>query len=112
MVIASSYLGDAKSEDGDLITRFRNWFFTKTINFLHDGKYTDVMVMFRAIKKYMIYELEVDKEDSYALPEKLFFTNLSREPLLSTRAAKVKKMCLKSQVMSLKELVVRENYNQ
>ena len=77
MVNASSYLGDAKSEDGDLITRFRNWFFTKTINFLHDGKYTDVMVMFRAIKKYMNFEIDLNKEFSYTLPDKPFFTNLS-----------------------------------
>ena len=111
MVNASSYLGDAKSEDDDLITGFGNWFFTKRVNFLHNGKYTDAMVMFRAIKKNLIYELDLDKKESYALPEKLFFTNLSREPLLSTRAAKPKEMCLKSQVMSLKELVVRKNYN-
>ena len=91
MVNASSYLGEAKSEDGDLITRCRNWFFTKTINFLHDGKYTDVMVMFRAIMKYMIFEIDLDKEFSHTLPDKLFSTNLSWVPLLSTMDAKEKK---------------------
>ena len=91
MVNASSYLGDAKSEDGDLITRFRNWFFTKTINFLHDAKYTDVIVIFRAIMKQMIFEIDLDKEFSYTLPDKLFSTNLSWVPLLSTMVAKGKK---------------------
>ena len=90
MVIVFRYLGDAKSEDDDLITGFGNWFFTKTVNILHSGKYTDVMVMFRAIKKYMIYELDLDKEDSYTLPEKLFSTSLSWEPLLTTMDAKAK----------------------
>lgn len=31
MVIASRYLGDAKSEDDDLITGFGKWLFTKTV---------------------------------------------------------------------------------
>ena len=31
MVIVSRYLDDAKSDDDDIITRFGNWLFTKTI---------------------------------------------------------------------------------
>ena len=56
MVIASRYLGDAKSEDDDIVTAFGNWLFTKTINILHGGHYTDAMVIFRAYKTQMIYD--------------------------------------------------------
>ena len=49
MVIASRYLGDAKSDDDDFLTALGNWFFTKTINFFHGGKYTDAMVIFPCI---------------------------------------------------------------
>ena len=51
MVIASRYLAPAKSADDDILTAFGNWFFTKTVNFLHGGKYTDAMVIFRAFRK-------------------------------------------------------------
>jgi glycosyltransferase involved in cell wall biosynthesis len=90
MVIASRYLGDAKSEDDDFFTGFGNWLFTRTVNLLHDGHYTDVMVIYRAYRKAMAYELGLDGEDAYALPEKLFRTKVSWEPLLSVRAAKAK----------------------
>ena len=88
MVIASRYLDGAKSADDDLITKFGNWFFTKTVNVLHGGHYTDVMVMLRAFRKDMIYELGLDREEAYSLPEKLFFTRISWEPLMSARAAR------------------------
>ena len=90
MVIASRYLGDAKSEDDDIVTSFGNWLFTRTVNFLHGGNYTDVMVIFRAYRKVMAFELGLDRDDAYLLPEKLFGTNISWEPLLSVRAAKAK----------------------
>jgi hypothetical protein len=38
----------------------------------------------------MAYELGLDREDAHALPEKLFNTKISWEPLLSVRAAKAK----------------------
>ncbi|MDQ7834434.1 MAG: glycosyltransferase family 2 protein [Humidesulfovibrio sp.] len=87
MVIASRYLGPAKSEDDDPITAFGNWLFTKTINVLHGGHYTDAMVIYRAYKKQLIYDLELLDERAYRTPEKLFFTKISWEPLLSCRAA-------------------------
>ncbi len=90
MVIVSRYLEDAKSDDDDLITAFGNWFFTKTINVLHGGHYTDAMIIFRAYKKDLIYSLDLDKEESYSTVEKLFRTKISWEPLLSVRAAKKK----------------------
>ncbi|MDP1681584.1 MAG: glycosyltransferase family 2 protein [Burkholderiales bacterium] len=90
MVIASRYLGPAKSEDDDVVTGFGNWFFTRTINFLHGGHYTDAMVIFRAYRTQIIHDLALDEEAGYRLAEKLFFTRISWEPLLSVRAAKRK----------------------
>ena len=90
MVIASRYLGDAKSEDDDIVTGFGNWLFTRTVNLLHGGHYTDVMVIYRAYRKAMAQELGLERDDAHALPEKLFHTKISWEPLLSVRAAKAK----------------------
>ena len=88
MVIASRYLGEARSEDDDLVTAFGNWLFTKTVNVLHGGHYTDSMVIFRAYKKQLIYDLDLHKDAAYRSAERLFCTRISWEPLLSVRAAK------------------------
>jgi glycosyltransferase involved in cell wall biosynthesis len=88
MVIGSRYLDGAKSEDDDVVTAFGNWLFTKTINVLHGGHYTDAMVIFRAYKTKLIYDLQLHKEEGYLAAEKLFHTTISWEPLLSVRAAK------------------------
>lgn len=88
LVIGSRYLKPAKSYDDDFMTAFGNWFFTRTVNFLHGGHYTDAMVILRAFKKSLIYDLDLHKEESYRLPEKLFRTIISWEPLMSVRAAK------------------------
>lgn len=89
MVIASRYLDDAKSHDDDIVTRFGNWLFTSSINFFHGGKYTDAMVIFRAYSKSLFYELDLHKEEAYRT-EKIFFTTMGIEPLLSIRCAKRK----------------------
>jgi glycosyltransferase involved in cell wall biosynthesis len=91
LVIGSRYLGDARSEDDDLLTGFGNWLFTRTVNLLHGSRYTDAMVIYRAFRRDLIYDLDLDKEESYLLPEKLFGTVMSWEPLMSVRAAKKKK---------------------
>ncbi|NQV33605.1 MAG: glycosyltransferase family 2 protein [Phycisphaeraceae bacterium] len=88
MVIVSRYLDDAKSEDDDLITAFGNWLFTKTVNCLFRAKYTDAMVIFRAYKTKLIWDLDLHEDRSYVTPEKMFNTKISWEPLLSVRAAK------------------------
>ncbi|MFH1153442.1 MAG: glycosyltransferase family 2 protein [Pseudomonadota bacterium] len=88
MVIVSRYLGNAKSYDDDLLTAFGNWLFTKTVNLLHGGRYTDAMVIYRAYRKQVVYELGLDRDDAYRLPERLFRTKVSWEPLLSVRALK------------------------
>ena len=78
MVIVSRYLGEAKSDDDDLLTSFGNWFFTAAINCLFGGHYTDSLVMFRAWKKELIQQLP---------------TNVPRaglEPLISIKCAKMK----------------------
>lgn len=90
LVIASRYLGSARSEDDDVLTGFGNWLFTRTVNALYDARFTDAMVIFRAFRRSLIYELDLHKEESYRLPERLFHTVISWEPLMSVRAAKRK----------------------
>jgi glycosyltransferase involved in cell wall biosynthesis len=90
MVIVSRYLGGAKSADDDPVTGFGNWLFTNTVNILHRAHYTDCMVMYRAFKTKIFYDLELDKEEGFIIPEKLFGTRIGTEPLLSVRAAKRK----------------------
>ena len=90
MVIVSRYLNGAKSYDDDVVTAFGNWLFTKTINVLHGGNYTDAMGIFRAYKKSQIYALELEKEEGFATAERLFRTRISWEPLLSVRCAKMR----------------------
>jgi glycosyltransferase involved in cell wall biosynthesis len=88
LVIGSRYLDTARSEDDDLVTAFGNWLFTRTVNLLHSGRYTDAMVIYRAFKRELIYALDLDKEESYNLPERMFRTVISWEPLMSVRALK------------------------
>ncbi len=90
MIIVSRYLGNAKSEDDSLITRFGNWMFTTLINVVHGGNYTDAMVMYRAYKKSLFQQLKLTDTKIFSVPEKLFFTKVSIEPLLSIRAARAK----------------------
>jgi glycosyltransferase involved in cell wall biosynthesis len=91
LVIGSRYLDGMKSEDDDLITGFGNWLFTRAVNLLYRARYSDVMVIYRAFTKSLVYDLGLDREQSYTLPEKLFGTVISWEPLMSVRAAKYSK---------------------
>ncbi len=90
MVIVSRYAQGAKSYDDDAVTGFGNKLFTTSINLLHGAHYTDAMVIYRAYKKQLIHDLDLDKDWSYVTEEKLFTTVISWEPLLSIRAAKRK----------------------
>lgn len=94
MVIVSRYAQGAKSYDDDPVTAFGNKMFTTFINLFHGGHYTDAMVIYRAYKKQLIYDLGLDKDAAYATEEKLFGTRISWEPLLSIRAAKRKLRCI------------------
>ena len=51
LVIASRYKDDARSDDDDVVTAFGNWMFTKIVNVLFGGRYTDVLVGLRAYRK-------------------------------------------------------------
>lgn len=88
MVIVSRYLGPARSTDDDWLTGFGNWLFTRTVNVLHHGHYTDAMVIYRAYRKQLIYDLELDQDRWYRTPEKWLHTRISWEPILSARAAR------------------------
>ena len=91
MVIVSRYAQGAKSYDDDLITGFGNWMFTNVlISMLHGFRYTDAMVIYRAYKKSLIYDLGLLKDKWFEKEEKLFNTAVSWEPLLSIRAARKK----------------------
>ncbi len=90
MVIVSRYAQGAKSYDDDAVTGFGNKLFTTTINLLHGAHYTDAMVIYRAYKRSLIYDLDLDKDISFEKEERLFNTKISWEPLLSVRAAKRK----------------------
>lgn len=78
MVIVSRYLEGALSEDDDAVTAFGNWMFTKMINILFGGRYTDSLVMFRA------WRVEIERE----LPTR--FPRAGIEPYLAIRCAKRK----------------------
>ena len=88
MVIGSRYYGDATSEDDDMVTGFGNWLFTNTINLLHGGHYTDAMTIYRMYPKELFYQLGLHRDDTYERFEKMFFTKIGVEPILSVRAAK------------------------
>lgn len=88
MVIASRYLGDAKSQDDDIVTAFGNLFFTTLTNVLFRAHYTDAFVIYRAYRKAIFYDLGFATDEGFDRPEKWFSTHVSIEPLLSVRAAK------------------------
>ena len=90
MVIASRYLGEARSEDDDALTGFGNWMFTRMLNILYGAHYTDAIGIYRAYKTRLAYDLGLDKDEGFIFAEKLFNTHISWEPLLSVRAAKRK----------------------
>lgn len=78
MVIASRYIGGAKSYDDDLVTAFGNFMFTTLINICFGGNYTDSLVMLRAFKKDIVQKLHID------------VPRAGLEPILSIRCAKLK----------------------
>lgn len=92
MVIASRYKGDAISYDDTFASKWANRIFTKSINVLFGGEYTDAMTMFRAMKTRLFYDLKLGEDESY-LPEHWFNLGqggLGYEPILSARAALAK----------------------
>ena len=90
MIIVSRYLGGAKSQDDDWITGFGNWMFTRLVNLLHGGHYTDVMVMYRGYRTGLMHALRLDTYDDPVIkwPARIFFARMGIEPLMSCRAAR------------------------
>lgn len=88
LVIASRYLEHARSHDDDPMTSFGNWMFTKLVNLLHGGRYTDSLVMFRAFKTSLVRDLALDQDSGYQPLEDWLFTKTSWEWLMSIRAAR------------------------
>lgn len=80
LVLASRYLGGAKSEDDTWITHLGNQMFTFAINFLFGQKFTDTLVIFRAYRRQLVEQTLLDTEIVHA------FT-----PQLCIRAAKLNK---------------------
>jgi glycosyltransferase involved in cell wall biosynthesis len=61
IVVASRYAPGARSEDDDWITGFGNWMFTRLANLLYGSRYTDLLVMYRAFRRSLPYELELSR---------------------------------------------------
>jgi len=88
MVIVSRYREGARSEDDDLVTAFGNWMFNRLINLCYGANYTDCMVMYRAYRRNLAYELKIFEDKAYQPMERMLGTVAGCEPLLSIRAAK------------------------
>jgi glycosyltransferase involved in cell wall biosynthesis len=93
MVIVSRYARGARSLDDDFLTKFGNWMFNRVVNLLHGGRFTDVMVIYRAYRTDLVRELGLLEDAPYRIPERLFRTRISWEPLLSVRAASRRLRC-------------------
>lgn len=62
IVIVSRYLDWAKSDDDDIVTGFGNWLFTTMYNILFHERVTDLLVIYRAFRKDLVQELNVDHD--------------------------------------------------
>ncbi len=90
MVIASRYLGGAKSEDDDVFTGFGNKMFTAIINFLFRASYTDTLVGLRAYSRAAIEKMRLYDQDRQGWLKARFCLMNSWETGASIRAAKLK----------------------
>ncbi len=94
MVIASRYLGPAKSADDDCMTAIGNRFFTWAINLAFHARYTDTLVGMRAYRREAIDRMCLfEQHREFPIKEK-FFQMASWDTGSSIRAAKLKlKVC-------------------
>jgi len=90
MVIASRYVGSAKSFDDDVFTGIGNKVFTKMINIIFGGHYTDTLVGLRAYTRGAIEKMYLYDQDKQGWLKKRFFEMNSWETAASIRAAKLK----------------------
>lgn len=61
LVIGSRYVDGARSEDDTVVTRFGNWCFTRLINILFGGSFTDAMMGYRAYRIDAFKTMEIDE---------------------------------------------------
>jgi glycosyltransferase involved in cell wall biosynthesis len=92
LVIGSRYYLNSKSEDDDLVTAFGNWLFNFVAKILFQSQLTDVMVIYRGFKTKLPAELNLFAEYNYSFVERIFFTRISWEPLMTVRAIKKHKV--------------------
>jgi len=90
MVIVSRYLPPAKSEDDDVITAFGNWMFTRIINLLFGGHYTDVLVGFRGYTRAAVERMGLPQMTTASRFRRRFPRMNSWETGSSIRAARLK----------------------
>ena len=90
MVIASRYLGNAKSHDDDILTGFGNRMFTSIINLVFRAKYSDTLVGLRAYRRASMVDMALYRQDLQGYLKKRFFYMNSWETGASIRAAKLR----------------------
>ena len=66
MVIASRYKKPAKSYDDSWLSAFANTFFSRLINVLFGGRYTDALGMFRIFRKDLLDKLDLTETTGLA----------------------------------------------
>ena len=94
MVIASRYLGGAKSEDDDIFTAFGNKMFTLMIKMIFGTAYTDTLVGLRAYRRGAIEVMGLDRQEEESWFKQRYCLMNSWELVSSIRAAKLKlKVC-------------------
>lgn len=59
MITVSRYFKNAKSHDDTFLTGFGNWMFTFIVNFLFRSNYTDVLGIYRCVKKSLLHEMHI-----------------------------------------------------
>jgi glycosyltransferase involved in cell wall biosynthesis len=67
LVIGSRYIDGAHSDDDTRVTRLGNWCFTRLINVLFGGSFTDAMMGFRAYRIAAFKTMQID-EDGLTFP--------------------------------------------
>jgi glycosyltransferase involved in cell wall biosynthesis len=90
IVVASRYLGGAKSDDDDFFTAIGNKAFTFIVNILFKANYTDVLVGLRAYRREAIVKMNLHRITLESRLRSRFFYMNSWELGSSVRAARLK----------------------
>lgn len=89
MVIASRYLGWARSYDDTKLSRIGNWLFTKVINLFCGSRYSDALVIYRAYRANLPKELGFVRETPWLMKQLQKLVSMTSWELgLSVRCAK------------------------